>query len=187
VLLFALVLTLQAEVAEPSPEVAPADAKAAPGRSNDERLDHRGAVGLLMSLSWLRKEASSPSENTWRGGLDIGASFNVNKTLNSNEIIVAGNVSVGQSIKPWIWDGQLYGGYRGYFGERWKTFYDLDLALAWDGRFTVGPRFGVGIQYELSPIAGMFLTLHAQIGFGQELVLKGILAIGFQLRSYLLE
>jgi hypothetical protein len=152
----------------------------------EERLDHHGAVGLLVGVSGLRKEANGTGiENTWRGGLDLGVSFNVGYT--SNEILLVGNMSLGSTLGQAIVDGQVWGGFRGYFGDRWKTFFDLDVALGWDGRFTAGPRFGVGVQCELSPLAGLFAAINAQVGFGQELMWKALLTLGVQLRSFLLE
>jgi hypothetical protein len=161
----------------------------------EERFDHHGAVGLLLGVGGLRKESSFSLENTWRGSINVGGTFNVG--YRSNEIVLMASVSMtrtdvlvqgtDQHIYGFGIDGVLWGGFRGYFGDRWKTFVDLDLALAVGPGFTAGPRFGFGVQYELSGVAGVFATLAAQLGFGSGLVFRAELMIGVQLRSFLLE
>src|SRR6185436_15429633 len=91
-------------------------------------------------------------------------------------------------------DWQLWGGYRGYFGERWKTLVDIGLNLSGRPVFTGGPRVALGLQHELNSLAGVFATIGAQLGFGwapersaMVLVFRAELMLGFQLRSFLLE
>ncbi len=160
----------------------------------EERLDHRGAVGLLLGLSGLRKE-SSVGDNTWRGALSVGGSINVG--WRSNEIILLGSMSLTRSelldamtglVSYGLGvDGQIAGLFRGYFGERWKTFVDLGAAVNFSPGVTGGPRFGLGVQYELSSLAGVFTSLGATIGFGTLLMWRAELLVGVQLRSFLLE
>ncbi len=79
-------------------------------------------------------------------------------------------------------------GYRGYFGqERFKTFYDLDGRFDVSPVFTVGPRLGLGLQYEATQTVGVFATLATRIGVGNGVVFNGEIFVGVQLRTYLLE
>lgn len=163
-------------------------------RVPEERLDHRGAVGLIFGLSGMRKE-SSVGDNTWRGGVSVAGSINVG--WRSNEILLLGCISMTRTelfdtmtmnrIYGFGVDGHLAGLFRGYFGDRWKTFVDLGAALNFSPGFTAGPRLGVGLQYELSSLAGVFATLGTFIGFGTSLMWRAELLVGVQLRSFLLE
>jgi hypothetical protein len=68
-----------------------------------------------------------------------------------------------------------------------KTFFDLNAVVHLAPALTLGPRIGFGVQYELSPLFGVYAGLAAQIGFGQAIRFDGELIGGIQLRSYLLE
>lgn len=169
--------------------------------SQDVRLDHRGAVGLLLGVGGLRKDASISIENTWRGAFTVGVTFAVG--FREQEIVIAASTSMtrtevlvnamtNERAYGFGIDGVLWGGYRVYFGEEWKTFVDLDLAIGVVPGFTAGPRIGIGLMYELSSVAGLYSTLSAQLGFGSTGVAMAIafraeLAVGVQLRSFLLE
>ena len=169
--------------------------------SQDVRLDHRGAVGLLLGVGGLRKDTSSAIENTWRGAFTVGVTFAVG--FREQEIVIAAstsmtrtevlvNMSTNERAYGFGIDGILWGGYRVYFGEEWKTFVDLDLAIGVVPGFTAGPRVGIGLMYELSSIAGLYSTLSAQLGLGSAfgqlaIAFRAELAIGVQLRSFLLE
>ena len=174
---------------------------AAATAKDDVRLDHRGSLGLLLGVGGLRKEASgSGIENTWRGSITVGMTIAVGHreqelvlaavtSMTRTEVAIldpTGKVIVdriyGFGIDAWLW-----GGYRVYFGEQWKTFVDLDLSVAVQPGFTAGPRVAIGLMHELSSLAGVYSTLSAQIGFGTNLVFRAELAIGVQLRSFLLE
>lgn len=168
--------------------------------SQDVRLDHRGAVGLLLGVGGLRKDTSSAIENTWRGSFTVGVTFPVG--FREQEIVIAASTSMtrtevlvtmtNERIYGFGIDGVLWGGFRAYFGEEWKTFVDLDLAVGVVPGFTAGPRVGIGLMYELSSIAGVYSTLSAQLGLGSAvgqlaIAFRAELAIGVQLRSFLLE
>lgn len=149
-----------------------------------ERYDHHGAIGLVVGVHGARKDIGGVNvvpDSGWRTGLDLGATFNVG--YHSNEVIIVGRVALGGAF-----ESSAYTGYRNYFGaDRWKTLLDLDLAFQFTPFFTVGPRFGVGVQYEFAPIGGVYLQLAGNIGIGQVLMYKIEAVLGVQLRSFLLE
>jgi hypothetical protein len=158
----------------------------APARAAD-RFDHRGSVGLLFGAGVDFKD-SVPSGHQER---DQGVRMNIDAggTLaighDGNEAKVWGRGSFGASTKDWA----IGAGYRGYFGaEQFKTFFDLDAVFHLTPFFTVGPRLGIGIQYEIVPVVGIFAATGAQIGGGPGGLRVSFDAMaGLQFRSYLLE
>ncbi|MHB8873380.1 MAG: hypothetical protein ACYC8T_06805 [Myxococcaceae bacterium] len=148
----------------------------------DERYDHRGAVGLLLGATGEFMSTANPGVvQGLRLGADLGGTWAVG--YSGNELMLLGRAAFGG---PRV-EGSVTFGYRGYFGQdRVKTFVDLGAAVHFP-LVAVGPRVGFGVQYELSPIVGVYAGLAAQVGLGQALRFDGELCLGLQLRSYLLE
>jgi hypothetical protein len=162
----------------------PASAFAAEERQFDERYDHRGAVGLLFGSggAGVSLGATTPSLFGLRWTQELGGTYAID--VNGNELVLVLRGSIVP--EPRIYG--LAGGYRGYFGyQRVKTFIDLQVAAYVSPTFLIGPRVGAGVQFELSPIAGLFVGGAVNLGFGNGLLLSGELIAGLQLRSYLLE
>jgi hypothetical protein len=177
----------------------------------EERLDHHGAVGLLLATSGRNQTASDSFSNGWRQTLDVGATMNVGFT--SDELLFVARFGFGGQQLGGLYgtsackgslvplapctpaDGRIrsldmetYGGFRGYFGaEHFKTLFDLDVALQFSPLVTAGPRIAVGVAYDFSALVGAYATFGAQLGFGEELEFKAELLIGLHLRSFLLE
>jgi hypothetical protein len=156
------------------------------GAFAEERYDHRGAVGLLVGsgFEYASTIGRIVSVDTAPSALfDLGVTTHMG--LNSNEL----KLFARASFIPGVRRLSLVGGYRGYFGDdRVKTFFDLDLALRLLPQATLGPRVGLGVQYELTPVLGLYAGLGGQIGVGPQLArFSGELLVGFQGRSYLLE
>lgn len=149
-----------------------------------ERLDHRGAVGLLLGPSlelgeWVK--GGKFDEYSRIGGY-LGLSFAIG--ANGNEL--HGWVRSLSGGGPLAWSGVA--GYRGYFGEeQLKTFFDLGARVDLTPQFTLGPRIGFGIQWEFSSLAGVFGGLAAHLGAGNGLRFSAEAFAGVQLRSYLFE
>jgi hypothetical protein len=178
----------------------------------DERYDHKGAVGLLIGFSGEYKASATlggGGDEGFRFGTELGMTYAVGAEGNALKAAVRalfGGIKPGCSNFP---SGELRGscapvdlalflGYRGYFDlGQWKTFFDIDAAQHIVPRFnpsnartqvyTIGPRVAVGAQFDFLPVAGSFLMLEGQIGFGDGLRYGAALVFGFQLRSYLLE
>jgi hypothetical protein len=177
----------------------------------EERLDHHGAVGLLLGTSGRNQVSNDSFSNGWRQTLDLGATMNVGYT--SDELLFVarfgfggqqlgglyGTTSCSGALVPLApctksdgliraLDMELYGGFRGFFGaEHFKTLFDLDVALQLTPLVAAGPRVAVGVAYDFSALVGAYATIGAQLGFGQELEFKAELLIGVHLRSFLLE
>lgn len=159
-----------------------AEDRGAPSKA--ERFDHRGAIGLLVGPGLQFKESASPPDprdGGFRALIDLGGTYAIG--VDGNELLLAGRVGLGGPL-----ESTLYGGYRGYFGlERVKTFFDLDLALHFTPKLVAGPRVGFGVQYELSPVVGVFAGAALQFGLGQAIRFDAELVSGLQLRTYVLE
>jgi hypothetical protein len=179
--------------------------------AGEERLDHHGAVGLLLGTSGRHQDSNDGFTNGWRQTLDVGASMNVGWASDELQLLarfgfggqqlgglymtsacVGAMVPAASCAKP---DGRLravdmdlIGGYRGFFGrEHFKTLFDLDAAVQLTPFITAGPRIALGVQYDFTSLVGLYATLGAQLGFGQVLEFKAEALVGLQIRSFLLE
>lgn len=150
-----------------------------------ERLDHHGAVGLLIGAGGDYRSQALPTGDTsigFRLPLDLGGTYNVGD--DSNELLLAGRVEL---LAPSLITS-AYGGYRSYFGQdAWKTFFDLHVRADFTPAFTAGPRMGFGAQYELNSLVGVFAAIGAHVGAGAGIRFGGELLLGMQFRSFLLE
>jgi hypothetical protein len=70
--------------------------------------------------------------------------------------------------------------------DRWRTFFDVQLAVPFTPVLLAGPRVGAGVQYELSPVAGAFCQAGLQLGLGASLLFTADVSCGVQLRTYVL-
>ena len=117
--------------------------------------------------------------------LDLGGTYAIGNEGDELLLLLSGAFAPGGGG---LADVAVAFGYRGYFGrERLKTYFDLDLSAHSMPFFTLGPRLGLGVQYELTPIFGAFAGLAGEIGVGGELRFSAQAVIGFQARSYLFE
>jgi len=146
----------------------------------EDRTDHLGALGVTVAggAEFGSTIGGQVPYLGFRAPLELGATLGV---TDRTEVRVAGRLA-----PPWPQpDWSLTAGIRNSRGALWKTFFDLDLAVHLAPLWTVGLRFGFGVQYELSPVLGVFLVAAVQGGGGAGLRLAGELLLGFQLRSYL--
>jgi hypothetical protein len=156
----------------------------ASGALAQERLDHRGAVGLLIGSGLETQAATSGKlrDDGLRVPVDLGATMSIGDE--GSELLAIGRAGLAGTATNWA----AIAGYRSYFGkEEVKTFFDLDLAVHFTRTFTLGPRLGFGVQYDPEPLWGLFLGAAAQFAGGNGFRFSGEVVGGFQLRSYLLE
>ena len=143
-------------------------------------IDHRGSVGVALSAGvQLDAPIASAAPSGPAGRVELLATAAVFE--DDNEITL-GAYALGS--------GRLVsalGGYRLYFGrEEWRTFTDLGLSLHLHDALALGPRLGLGIQWDPDPLFGLFVAAHAEIAFGSAQRAGAAIAIGVQGRSYLL-
>ena len=145
-----------------------------------DRTDHLGALGVTVAGGGeFGTEVGGEAAYTgFRAPLELGLSLGV---TDRTEVRLAGRLALPWAARDWT----ITAGIRNSRGERWKTFFDLDLAAHVAPLWTLGLRFGFGVQYELLPVLGVYLVAAVQGGGGAGLRLAGELMLGFQLRSYL--
>lgn len=150
-----------------------------------ERWDHRGAVGLLVA-GHAGALSLGQERNQIENSLVLGPELGLTVAVDSEGNELKGAVRAVRG--PARLDLEALLGRRGYFGEeQFKSFLDLDLVVQWAPRWTVGPRVGFGLQYELSPVIGLFGGVGLQLGFGEELRFLAGFNLGLQFRTYWLE
>ena len=150
-----------------------------------ERYDHRGAIGFLLGpgIAFQDQVVSGhlTEQATWLAFM-VGGTFAIGNEGNELKILTqAFRLTEGGT---WA----VSAGYRGYFGqEQLKTFFDLDARANVAPTFAIGPRLGLGVQYELLPTLGVFAAVAAHAGAGHGVVFVAEAFVGILLRSYLLE
>jgi hypothetical protein len=175
-----------------------------------DRFDHRGSLGLLVSggLGGFDSVAFgglhdlcvwNPSAcNGSRYWLDLGLTYGFSES--GNDLVFRAQGDFAGAGAPF--DFALESGYRVYFGqERLKTFFELDGTIhlmpahyqdsvgnvQFSPALSLGPAFGVGVQYEVTPVFGVFAAIQAGIDVGQVLRFAAHAAVGIQLRTYVFE
>ncbi|HZJ54087.1 MAG TPA: hypothetical protein VFD38_08105 [Myxococcaceae bacterium] len=151
----------------------------------EERFDHRGALGFLVGggIDFKREvKSGGETEEGRRGVLETLLTFPLG--LSGNEWTVGARTGFGG---PSV-DVALAGGLRAYFGEeRFKTYLTAELAIHVAPNVTAGPRLGFGIQYELLPVFGLYLGGAAEVTAGQGIRIAGAVVGGLQIRTYIFE
>jgi hypothetical protein len=148
----------------------------------DERLDHRGSLGLSFAGGPLVRSLSNRlPDSGLRAFGDIGLTFSV---LGERvELMVLGRITSGETIGSFA-----AAGIRSTFGyEHLKTFFDLNVAFGFTPAFVVGGRAAVGVQYDFVSVFGVFASVGGVIAGGQGLMLQGEFQLGVQFRSYLFD
>ena len=149
-----------------------------------DAYEHKGSLGLLVSGGGEVRSSvittTTTGDNGFRGDVDLGGTFAFGRHWSA---LLEGRVSLGGPITGLA----FIVGLRNFFGERFKTFFDLSLVIHALPGVTIGPRIAFGVQYELSPVIGVFAQAAAQFSGGQGLRLAGEASAGFQFRTYLFE
>ncbi|HTS82824.1 MAG TPA: hypothetical protein VMH40_19665 [Myxococcaceae bacterium] len=157
----------------------------AAGAEEEERFDHRGALGLLLGggLDFKREVKSGGETEEGRRTLVEGL-LTFPMGVSGNEWTAGARTGFGG---PSV-DVAIAGGLRAYFGdERFKTYLTAELALHVAPNVTAGPRLGVGIQYEILPTFGLYLGGAAEVTAGEGIRIAGAVVGGIQLRTYVFE
>ncbi|MBL8918736.1 MAG: hypothetical protein JNJ54_07765 [Myxococcaceae bacterium] len=148
-----------------------------------ERWDHQGALSLLAGFG-VEGRASIGVGQSDRGVRlfpELGGTFPLSARWHLKG---AGRLSF---LGPVVGLSFL-AGVRSLYGERFKTFFDLDLNVHALPIVTIGPRVAFGVQYELFSVLGAFAAAGVQFGVGPAGGRIGFeVMIGLQARTYLLE
>jgi hypothetical protein len=152
-----------------------------------ERTDHDGALGLLVAGSADERVAvgttAAPGTGDlgFRAGVELGGTWalSAQKELKLSVRLFPAGANTS---------GAVMGGLRnGFQVDRWRTFFDLELAAYVGSVWTIGPHLGLGVQYELLPVMGVYAAVGTHFGLGSGARFLGEFVLGFQFRSYLLE
>jgi hypothetical protein len=156
---------------------------AARGAVAEARWDHRGSVGLLAGVGVEARSAlgTGLSDSGARLLPELGGTLALSERWQAK---LSGRVALlGPAVGVMV-----LGGVRSTFGQRLKTYFDLDATVNVVPIFTVGPRVAFGVQYELGELVGLFAAAGVNFGAGPAGVRLGLeFSLGLQLRSYLLE
>lgn len=151
----------------------------------EERWDHRGALGVLVGggIDFKREvKSGGETEEGRRALLETLLTFPFGAS--GNEWTVGARTGFGG---PSV-DVAVTGGLRAYFGDdRLKTYLTAELVVHVTPNVTAGPRLGFGIQYELFPTLGLYLGGAAEVTAGQGIRIAGAVLGGIQLRTYIFE
>ncbi|HET9157089.1 MAG TPA: hypothetical protein VFN91_10515 [Myxococcaceae bacterium] len=132
----------------------------------------------------LKREVKTGGETEEGGRALVEALLTFPFGMSGNEWTVGARTGFGG---PSV-DVAIAGGIRAYFGEeRFKTYLTAELALHVTPNVTAGPRLGLGIQYELSPVFGLYLGGAAEVTAGQGIRIAAAFLGGIQLRTYIFE
>ena len=125
------------------------------------------------------------------GGEKQEGTFPLVETLLSFPLGISGNewtLGTREAIGGGSVDVSIAGGIRAYFGDdRFKTYITAELALHVTPNVAAGPRLGIGVQYELLPILGIYLGGAVEVAAGQGIRLSGSVLAGLQFRTYVFE
>jgi hypothetical protein len=159
--------------------------RAALGAEEEQRFDHRGALGLLVGggVDFKREvKTGGETEEGRRALLETLLTFPLG--VSGSEWTVGARTGFGG---PSV-DVAIAGGLRAYFGEeRFKTYLTAELSLHVTPNVTAGPRLGFGIQYELLPVFGLYLGGAAEVTAGQGIRIAAAVVGGIQVRTYIFE
>jgi hypothetical protein len=167
------------------------------------RLDHAGALGISADVGYeFCPTLTSSQVDTSRLTLAVSPSWGLSS---GNELVLtAGLVASpflpktqngtyatpsGRAIlDDHAWGASLAGMYRLMRGrDEWKSFLDLGVRADTAPEPVIGPAVNIGLQYEVSPVLGVYLKLGSSLELGGTLRAGFSIALGVQGRTYLLD
>ena len=167
--------------------VAALCAAAATSASADEelpRLDHRGALGVILAggISFQETALHYGVAEEGRSPL-VQAEVTFPLGVSGNEWTLAVATAFNTPVTV-----AVAGGIRAYFGdEAWKTFVTVEGTLHVTPAVSAGPRLGFGVQWDFSQVAGAFIQVAVEATAGQGIRFGASALAGFQFRTYIFD
>lgn len=148
------------------------------------RLDHRGALGIILGggISFQETVLKYGVAEEGRSPL-LQAEVTFPLGVGGNEWTLAVSTAFNSPVTV-----AVAGGIRAYFGdEAWKTFVTVEGTLHVTPAVSAGPRVGFGVQWDFSQVAGAFIQVAVEATAGQGIRFGASALAGFQFRTYIFE
>lgn len=152
----------------------------------EPRFDHRDTHGpfveALVAYDTVARPGS-PTVSSWRPAARFAWGFDVSGV--GDDLVVGAAIALRSFADP---DRErvllsLDVRYRGYFGsEELKTFFDVGAWAPLRSRLAVGPLAGLGVAYDFSRRAGVYLAGTFATAFGQARIASFSGSAGAQIR-----
>ncbi|MFT3915937.1 MAG: hypothetical protein QM704_18080 [Anaeromyxobacteraceae bacterium] len=151
----------------------------------EPRFDHRDQQGPTLELQWANDVVAPPRRASGSAaGPALRLGWGLDLAGEGNELVVGLRATLPRPDPLRVHLRlALDVRYRAYFGtEELKTFLDAGILAPVASRLAAGPLLGLGVQYDPSRSAGLFLGAMVATGFGEARVTSVGLAGGAQLR-----
>lgn len=152
----------------------------------EPRFDHRDTHGPFVEGLVARDtlaRSGDPSVSSWRPAARLAWGFDVS---GEGDELIAGAALALRSLSDPDRTRVLLGldvRYRGYFGtEELKTFFDLGAWAPIRSRLAAGPLVGLGVVYDFSRSAGLYVAGSFATAFGQARIASFSVGLGAQFR-----
>lgn len=162
-----------------------ASAAAGGAAALEPRFDHRDQQGPTLELQWANDEVAPPGQASGSvAGLALRAGWALDVAGEGNELVVGLRATLPRPDPRRVHLRlALDVRYRAYFGtEELKTFLDAGILAPLASRLAAGPLLGLGVQYDPTRAAGVFLGATVATGFGGARFTSVGVAGGAQLR-----
>jgi hypothetical protein len=158
----------------------------APAAALEPRFDHRDEHGPFVEALLAHDTVAisgRPSRSDFRPALRLAYGFDL--TGEGNELVLG----VQGALRSWDDPERervtlaVDARYRVYFGtEEVKTFFDAGLWVPLRSRLAAGPMVGLGLAYDFSREAGVYVAGSFGTAFGEARIATFAASVGGQLR-----
>ena len=155
------------------------------GAALEPSYGHEDAHGPMLELLVLHDTVvtGDATTNAWRPAIRAGWSLDV--TGSGGELVLSADLALRS------WDdpersrilASASARYRGYFGtEQWKSWFEAGLWIPIASRVALGPLVGIGVMYDFSDAAGVFVGTELATALGAARIVSFGGLAGMQLR-----
>lgn len=132
------------------------------GAPREERLDHRGQLGVVAVPEVERLFGSGVDSDRLAAGLALGVTLPLSDEGLEGVLTLHGLDAAPPALQPRV---TLGGDLRGLEGdEAWKSFFEIGLRLPVWELPGARARFGLGVQFDPSSTFGVWLGVGAGAG-----------------------